>query len=372
MTSAADDDDLQAVLASACLLHLETAVAGESLRSAAQALADNRPLQLKCFQERGVAKLSERQKLANAIAKGARERGLDIVAAPKPVRLALPDAPVPLHGRRGLTITGKTDGFGAQLQAQMSGIAFAHRHGKQYVHTPMGPKMDFELHGGAETSAACMDAFGGMAAWSTRMEDVEEPSRRFVEAREFVAEVHNASSAELGAYYSEEVRGLLRDKYEVSPKPELPECCGDGASYVALHVRRGDVTAEAHPRRHTPNATLDAVVIALASRHPNVPIVVFSQGGPAEFDSLLAAAPTADVRLCLDADVRQTFQALVAAPFLFVAKSSFSYSAALLSRGVVYADLLEEWWHQPLPCWNRLYYNSGNMSGNRRRGVGAE
>ena len=34
------------------------------------------------------------------------------------------------------TIRGKTDGFGAQYQAIMSGIAYCNYHGYIYVHTP--------------------------------------------------------------------------------------------------------------------------------------------------------------------------------------------------------------------------------------------
>lgn len=35
-----------------------------------------------------------------------------------------------------ITIRGKHDGFGAQLIAMMSGIAFAKYHNLEYIHTP--------------------------------------------------------------------------------------------------------------------------------------------------------------------------------------------------------------------------------------------
>ena len=81
-------------------------------------------------------------------------------------------------------------------------------------------------------------------------------------------------------------------------------------------------------------------------------VVVFSQGAPADFAAITAACPTA--LLCLNADVRATFHALVAADALLVARSSFSYAAALLSHGVVYSDVLRRWWHVPPSRWRLL------------------
>ena len=49
----------------------------------------------------------------------------------------------------------------------------------------------------------------------------------------------------------------------------------------------------------------------------------------------------------------------MSASALLVARSSYSYSAALLARGAVYSDLIGDWWHQPLPEWQRLVVDVG-------------
>lgn len=90
----------------------------------------------------------------------------------------------------------------------------------------------------------------------------------------------------------------------------------------------------------------------LAARHQGTPIILFSQGDPADFSELVAAVPS--LTLGLDEPMPETFHALVCASALVVGRSSFSYSAAILSRGVVYADPLEGWWHKPLGTWRRL------------------
>ena len=370
------DAELAAVLASASLSHLTQKLADASLDGLVQAAADDRTkllARLKAVD--GVEKLSDRQKLANTLCKLARERGIEAspaaaAARAEKTKIVLPTGAVALHGR-GFTISGKTDGFGAQLQAQMSGIAYSQRHaGQVYVHSPMGPKMDHELHGvSGDVGAAELDAFGGMASGSPVFEAVvvDDVTRARVEWREYAREVHDApTAAAVGEYYSDSTRALLRAKYASTPKPELPACCcgvsraDDAAaappppSYVAIHIRRGDVTADAHPRRFTPNAAYMPLLAALAAAHPNMPMVIFSQGPPEAFADLCASlGAERRVALCLDEDLRVTFNALVNATALLVARSSFSYSAAILNRGAVYCDLLDGWWHQPLPSWRR-------------------
>ena len=222
-----------------------------------------------------------------------------------------------------------------------------------------GP-LDLQTHDVAMVSARELDRFGGMAAGAPRLATVlvsglgTEPRTRSLETRANFNEVHKASSAELDVYYSRDVREHLRAKYFSTAKPGPPVACGCGPTYVAVHVRRGDVRADSWQERFTGNELLEGVIARLAVLYHPLPIIIFSQGVAADFASLVAAAPAADVRLCLNAEVRATFHALVSATALVVAKSSFSYSAALLSRGIVYADVIQRWWHRPLSCWELL------------------
>ena len=355
---------LSSVLADCGLEHLfECLSLDESLDEMLQACVDDRPAILARLKAAGCQKLSERQKLVNTLCRMARERGFtqspEITA--RKTRIVLPQEPVPLHGR-GLTIQGKTDGFGAQLQAQMSAIAYTQRHGGAvYVHSPMGPKMDHELHniGSDGPTAAELDAFGGMGSGSPRYEAVAasggDSALQRVKTHEYCREVHFAqSSDEVGQYYTDACRELLRAKYHSTAKPALPECCAADGGFVAVHIRRGDVDAVAHPRRFTPNSAYLPLLQRLAARHPDATLVIFSQGTIGDFAELRDALEGPRVALCLDADVRATFHALVQARALLVARSSFSYAAGILSRGDVYCDLLDNWWHPPLPSWRRL------------------
>lgn len=353
------DTEIEALLAGAGLPQHGAALVGETLAGLAQLVVDDRPALLGRLKTCGVERLAERQKLANRLSAAARKRGLapaaDSAAARR--RDALPVGPVPLGGRSALTICGKTDGFGAQFHAQCSGVAYAERHGLAYVHTPMGPEMDEEFHGWPSEDAADFDVFGGMATCSPRWEELDEAVRARVECRQYASEAHNASSEETGVYYSAEVRALLRRKYEATPKPgPPPACAGLSRGYCALHVRRGDVSASSHANRFTSDGEYAGLVPLLARRHPGLPLVVFSQGRASDFGRIAEASAAAgcELHFYLDGSVRSTFHALVRANALLVARSSFSYAAALLSRGKVYADCIRSWWHAPLPGWGYL------------------
>ena len=199
----------------------------------------------------------------------------------------------------------------------------------------MGPRMDNELHN-CEVDAAVLDLFGGMAVGSPRIEDVVSEAGHSgdtivedrygnktmangrVEVHDYIKDVHNApTSKDVGEYYTDAVLELLRAKYHSTPKPQLAPACygavdiGDDGSgdalppaYAAIHIRRGDVTEDAHPRRFTPNDSYLPLLRSLVARHPDLPIIIFSQGRPDDFEELIHALKSSTVALCLDEDVR--------------------------------------------------------------------
>jgi hypothetical protein len=112
---------------------------------------------------------------------------------------------------------------------------------------------------------------------------------------------------------------------------------------MAVHIRRGDVLNDPqNARRLTSLDKTAAVIRAVASQRPGLLIKVFSEGDPAEFEKFPAD------ELYLNSDVFDTISALANAEILLMAKSSFSYVAALLSRGRI---IYEPFWHSPLPTW---------------------
>ena len=126
---------------------------------------------------------------------------------------------------------------------------------------------------------------------------------------------------------------------------------------VAMHLRRGD--AWAAKWRLTPDATHLRVAAAVRALAPNAEVHAYSTletdtlrqaNEPSRFDVYRAAG----VHVHLRGDAIADFAALAHADVLVVAKSSFSYTAALLNQGcIIVADAHHR--YVPMVEWARRF-----------------
>lgn len=231
--------------------------------------------------------------------------------------------PVFLNMRRKpthYTICGKTDGFGAQYQAIMSGIAYCAAKGLTYVHTP-------PTHMDHTTNIGALNTFIGVTTpQSSQIAIIRKP---------FAAEVHNSPRPSL--YYTPAVRQTLKDYYYSTAKPPIDDVD------IAIHIRRGDVRS-GDSKRYTTNDTYRQVIDELQQKYPGRTITIFSEGDPTDFREF-------PVKLGLNLDIQTTFHSLVMAKVLVTAKSSFSYASAILNDNTIY---YMDFWHKPLDHWLRI------------------
>jgi hypothetical protein len=117
---------------------------------------------------------------------------------------------------------------------------------------------------------------------------------------------------------------------------------------VAVHIRRENAHDNgcAGNRATTPNSYYAGVMQEIRETHSTKPLLfhVYSQGDQENFRELGAS----DVFFHLDEEIIDTFYGLVAADILVMSPSSFSYSAALLSDGIVY---YKPFWHNRKSGW---------------------
>jgi hypothetical protein len=148
----------------------------------------------------------------------------------------------------------------------------------------------------------------------------------------------------------------FRRKYYLNKSPRTT-----GELTVAVHVRRGDVSAD-NPAYFTSNftilRTITEVKSILDAHKVAYNIRVYSQGEEADFPEL--SLP--EVELFLNVDAIWTMQELIEADVLIMAKGCFSYYAALISDGIrifepeklAGDDLLPGWKWRSAPlsdCW---------------------
>jgi hypothetical protein len=258
-----------------------------------------------------------------------------------------------------ITCAGRADGAGAQAQAIISTQAAARALGIHYAHTPF----------------RCMEhAPKDPADWATRWEKflnlgdgevqaaslglqpiplstlIWEPERWNDEPLlVYVHHAHDFTDHWVDSYRL--IVPLLRRRYsgfsghprKLSGRPNDVE--------VAVHVRRGDVTLEQNPARYTHNCYILRVIRTIARLVADYglrpKLVLYSEGRSDSFRGFADCGCT----FHLSEDAQAAFHGLVSADVLVMAKSSFSYTAALLSNGV---KMYGPFWHPPLAEWVSL------------------
>lgn len=218
------------------------------------------------------------------------------------------------------TIRGKTDGFGAQYHAIMSGIAICSYNKWNYIHTPM---TNIE-HG---VNIRQMNEFIGIPQSSTSIVNLSEA---------YSNTVHNTDVPDI--YYTDDVIKQIRGFYNSTTKPSLD------ANNIVIHIRRGDVR-ESNTDRYTHNHIYKKIIKQLKEKYPTYKITIHSQGNAEDFSDLISE----NVSLSLNTDLRITFHSMATAKVLVMSKSSLSYSAAILNDNEVY---YVPFWHKPLKRWN--------------------
>jgi len=252
-----------------------------------------------------------------------------------------------------LTCAGKSDGGGAQVHAVCSALAFAHHHGMTYVHTPFN-HIGHAGKMGTTLAAQWERAF----ALGLGERQINEPAfakmRRHPLTRGFqlgklslkptllVAEhCHWFTNSHPQAY--EAIRPRLIEKYR-GTRHATP--ARDHLT-VAVHVRRGDVNPIDWPHRFTRDEVIlhqvQQISAALGNRAHEIHL--YSEGEPAQFEIFRARA---NAILHLSEDVFDSIDAMIDADVLVMAKSSFSYVAALLSDAI---KIYSPFQHPPLRDW---------------------
>lgn len=225
------------------------------------------------------------------------------------------------------TIAGKTDGFGAQYQAMLSGLAFCKcKKDYVYVHTPFTT-----IEHGVDVSKA--NIFIGI---NNNNKLIPSKTDNIV-IKTLEPEVH--WSPKPSRYYTDEVLKIIRRCYYSSEKPNI------GIIDIAIHIRRGDVTKG---NRYIDNNFYKELITRLKVKYPNYAITVFSEGVYEDFKDL----GLEENSYMLNMDVFETFHSLVCAKVLIQSYSSFSYCAGMLNQNTVY--YFDGFWHKKLDKWFKL------------------
>ena len=205
-----------------------------------------------------------------------------------------------------------TDRFGSQYHAFMSGIAYAEFMGYTYVHTSIKALQD-------SNNIDEMNNFIGIP--ETPLTKEQFYSKKMELYSKVVYESLTPS-----IYYTDKVLQKIRNYYYSSEKPIINNID------IAIHIRRGDVSLNIFTERFTSNEYYKKVIEFLKKEYPNLSITIFSEGNIEDFEELKGENMFFKLNTC----IKETFHSLVKAKVLVMAKSCFSYAAALLNENEIY------------------------------------
>lgn len=223
------------------------------------------------------------------------------------------------------TIKGKSDGFGAQYQAILSGIAYCNYKNYIYVHTPIRT-----LEHNVDINKA--NEFIGI---NTNSQEYNTNCK--IEEHAYENKVHLCKTPSI--YYTDKVLDYIRKCYYSTAKP-----CVDLVD-IAIHIRRGDVTTTSYKERYINNNNYKKIITKLNTKYPTYTITIFSEGKYDDFSDL----GLEEKCFKLNTDVFETFHSLVCAKVLIQAISSFSYCAGLINQNTVYH--FDKFSHKKLDHW---------------------
>ena len=227
------------------------------------------------------------------------------------------------------TIHGKGDGFGAQYQSILSGIAYCSYKGYNYIHTPFS-KMDH----GVDINKA--NKFIGIQSKYI----IRDISSSIIK-KPYIHEVHYSKSPSI--YYTDSVLKYIRECYYSTNKPIIENID------IAIHIRRGDIIKDGkHAKRYINNGIYLKIINKLKNLYPDYTITVFSEGNYNDFKDI----GLNENCFRLNTDIFETFHSLVSSKILVMGFSSFSYCAAIINTNTVYH--YDSFWHKKLDKWLKI------------------
>lgn len=247
---------------------------------------------------------------------------------------------------KNLTITGKTDGFGCQLNAVFSGVAYCENISHyRYVHTPFNT-----ISHGFE-SQEWVDKINNFVG----IPDMRRGRKIHVKSKYMKAVFRNPAQ-----WYKTKVLAKLRYWYWKHKTPSDVD--------IVVHIRRGDIKPN-HPSagqaaRFMPNEWYNQRLPIIFAQYPDdYRITIHSEGDFSDFESIIDNWPKSiidritwklGVNMSSDCqnNMLEAFHDMASAKVLIQSKSGLSYTSGILNHNDVFFKMGSMAIGQTLPIDN--------------------
>jgi hypothetical protein len=263
-----------------------------------------------------------------------------------------------------ITCAGNSDGAGAQAHAILSTILFAKLYGLEYIHTPF-MLIEHNHTQNVEWEQMWEDFF----FFGLNRQPISHLSTTYVEKKKLIHPLllYKKPNTLYVVRNCHQCIDLIPDSYSLILKEIRTHFKqlhfgninqANQVKKISIHIRRGDVLSQGvNASRFTESniiITLTDIITTFFIEHNiQYEIDIYSQGGENDFIDFKKSKTNFKINY----NEFETFKGLVKSDILIMAKSSFSYTAALFSEGLIFYD---EFWHKPLKSW--IKYNDVNIN----------
>ena len=237
-----------------------------------------------------------------------------------------------------LTNDLREDGFGAQYQSILWTILFAEVNGHTFLYSDI-PRMDNPTQ---DSKTFLENAVNHMNI-KDHYPKVDSLGKQLIFAPKwpfFYGEIEN----NMEKYHDSQSFQKLKSFYYANKTNPYDS----NHTHVAVHIRRPMKFDIGTLGNSTPNIyyiqIMKRIQEMFAQSQKPLLFHIFSQGE----ESLFSEFKEFNIQLHLEDDTFESFKGLVFADIVVTSASSFSYTAALLSRGII---IYKQFWHPPRNGW---------------------
>lgn len=239
-----------------------------------------------------------------------------------------------IYTKEYITNPHQSDGFGSQFQSIIAAVVYAELNNKEFVYTPFS-RMEHNYQNDPYFLAK------------------KEQCINFIGNVELNKEIYNANEhIKYKAFFDTNIKicanstALQKIKQIFRANKNRTDYFNNKNLNIAIHIRRHNIHDNRIDGTNTPNQLFLDIINQLRILYitENPLFHIYSQGNTEQFKLYEAC----DIVMHLNESIEDTFIPLVFADILVTSASSFSYTAALLSDGIVYYI---PFWHKPLPHW---------------------
>lgn len=234
-----------------------------------------------------------------------------------------------------LTITA-VDGFGSQYQKIIESYIFCKMNNLNFAYTPLN---------------IIEHNYDNNQSFNIKLDELMNIKDNIINVNDnmninyidYSIQIHKNFSENIDMYCNSVHMQYIKDCFWKNKEKDFFK---NGKTNVSIHIRRENICdrGQAGDRVTTPNEYYLNIMKNIRKKYTNIQFHIYSQGDIEQFNDL----DKEDVIFHLNEDIYTTFIGLVAANILVTSPSSLSYTAAMLSDGIVY---YRSFWHSPRKEW---------------------